>query len=177
MGKTTRITVLLGVLIVFAIGLCFNCESVFAVTDATISIELGTFPTLDLFPEHFDSSTLPISVTTTNYTGFSVSLMNPDNWVDLINASDNTKRISPITLPSGSSSVTENNFGYGYGISTDGTNYVPAPVYQESMAIGSRQTSGTETYSLIFGGKVDADTEVGLYNKTFTVVVIVNSPQ
>ena len=164
-------------LLVFISGQVFCAVSVFAITDASISVTLGELETLDLAPEHFGSVSQSVSVTTDNYTGYIATLTNVNDVTALVNTSDNSLTIPTITLPSGASSVTESNFGYGYGISIDGTNYVPAPNSSSNVLIGSSQISGTNSYTVNYGAKVAVDVEPGIYSKTFVITAVVNSPQ
>ena len=169
-GLVLALVALIGGQILFA-------TPVFGVTNASISITIPSSVNLNLKPEAFDSVSQSISVTTNNYTGFTASLNNPNNSTSLVNTSDNTKTIPTITLPQGSNSITYNQFTVGYGFSTDGTNYVPAPTSSSSISLGNRNTAGTSSYSLYFGGLVDASTIPGTYTKSFVITAVVNNPQ
>ncbi len=150
---------------------------VFGITDATISVSINQSLSLSLMPGIFDSTSQSISVTTTNYTGYTVQLTNSTNSTDLVNASDNALVIPTITLPQGSSSITQSQFTSGYGLSTDGTNYVPAPTSSSGLSLGSRNTAGTSSHSLYFGALPAMNTAAGTYTKEYTVVAIANNPQ
>ena len=150
---------------------------VFAVTDASITITLGDPLAVSLYPGTFDSASSSISVTTDNYTGYVATLVNPTNSTDLIHTSDNTLYIPTITLPQGSSSITSSQFTNGYGFSTNGTNYVPAPTSSSSLALGSRNTAGTSSHTLTLGVTPIASTPSGSYSKSFNIVAIANNPQ
>ncbi|MBQ3473934.1 hypothetical protein IJH24_00680 [Candidatus Saccharibacteria bacterium] len=86
---------------------------VFGVTNASISISISAPLSLSLDPGMFGSTSQTISVTTDNYTGYTATLTNPTNSTDLVNTADNTKTIPTITLPQGSSSITQNQFTNG----------------------------------------------------------------
>ncbi|MBR3139179.1 InlB B-repeat-containing protein [Candidatus Saccharibacteria bacterium] len=150
---------------------------VFAATTPTISINLSTLAPLDLMPGHFGSTSQTVSITTNNYTGYTAVLSNPVNSTDLVNTTDNTLVIPTITLPQGSSSITSSAFDSGYGISTDGTNFVPSPTTATNMPIGSNNAAGTNSHTLTFGAKPAADTISGSYVKTFVVAAVVNNMQ
>lgn len=150
---------------------------VFAVTSPSITVTLGNLPPVSLRAGHFGSSSQSVNVTTDNYTGYTVSLNNSTNSTDLVNQNDNTLTIPTITLPSGSSSITSDDFTSGYGVSTDGTNYVPAPTSAINVPIATRTSSGTGSHTLTFGAKPATNTPVGTYNKTFVVTAVTNSPQ
>lgn len=148
---------------------------VFGVTSATISVTLGNLDSLNLVPGRFGSTSQSATITTDNYTGYTSVLSNPNNSTDLINTSDNTLTIPTITLPEGASSITSSIFTNGYGISADGTNYVPAFTSGTTMQIGSSNNTGTGTHTLTFGAKAAEETVVGSYAKTFVVVALANS--
>lgn len=150
---------------------------VFGATPPTISVSLSSLTPLDITPGHFDSISQTASITTDNYTGYTSALTNQNNSTDLINTTDNTLIIPTITLPQGSSSIPASSFTSGYGISTDGTNYVPAPTSASTISLGSSNVSGTTSHTLTYGVKPDSDTAPGLYTKTFVVTAVVNNPQ
>lgn len=150
---------------------------VFGVTNPTISIGLSSLSPIDLTPDHFGSTSQIVSVTTDNYTGYTATLNNPNNSTDLINTTDNTLIIPTITLPANAQSITVSAFTSGYGISTDGTNYVPAPTSVSSILINSSNTAGTSSHTITFGAKPATNTPSGTYAKTFVVTAVVNNPQ
>ena len=150
---------------------------VFAVTDASITINAGNALNVSSYPGTFGSASSSISVTTDNYTGYTATLANPNNSTDLVHTSDNNLTIPTITLPQGSSSITSSQFTNGYGFSTNGTNYVPAPTSSSSLALGSRNTAGTSSHTLTLGVTPIASTPSGSYSKSFNIVAIANNPQ
>ena len=150
---------------------------VFAATDATLTISLGTLSPLDVLPGHFNSTSQNITITTDNYTGYAVMLTNSTNSTDLVNSTDNTLTIPTITLPSGSSSIPSSSFTSGYGISTDGTNYVPAPTSATNIPLGTTNSAGTNSHTLTFGVKPDGNTTTGSYSKEFIVTAVTNNMQ
>ena len=150
---------------------------VFGVTNASISINISSSLSLNLTPGVFGSTSQSISVTTDNYTGYTVRLINSTNATDLVNVNDNTLTIPTITLPQGSSSITANQFTNGYGFSTDGTNYLPAPNASSNIPLGNRSTAGTSSHSLYFGALPSITTASGTYTKDFVVTVLANNPQ
>lgn len=150
---------------------------VFGVTDASISISAPSSANLILDPGLFDSVSQSISITTDNYTGYTASLANQSGSTDLINTSDNTKVIPTITLPQGSSSITQSQFNVGYGFSTDGANYIPAPTSGSSIPLGHTTAAGANSHSLYVGGKVNSSIASGTYDKNFVITVVANNPQ
>ena len=150
---------------------------VFGVTDSTLSISLGSLAPLDLVPGHFGSTSQIASITTDNYTGYTTALTNSTSSTDLVHTVDSTLTIPTITLPEGSSSITSSSFTSGYGVSMDGTNYVPAPTSSNNISIGSSNTAGTSSHVVTFGAKPAAGTATGTYARTFIVTAVANSPQ
>ncbi|MBR0431204.1 InlB B-repeat-containing protein [Candidatus Saccharibacteria bacterium] len=150
---------------------------VFGVTEASISINISSSLTLSLMPGAFGATSQSVSVTTDNYTGYTAQLTNPTNSTDLVNVGDNTKTIPTIILPQGSSFITQSQFTSGYGFSTDGTNYVPAPTSSSNILLGQRNSSGTSSHNLYFGALSGADTAPGTYTKDFVITVVANNPQ
>ena len=178
MGKLRKTVARLILVFMTLIGGSLICETpVFGITNATISIDLGTLTTLDLVPGHFGSTSQSVGVTTDNYTGYTVSLTNSVNDTALVNTSDNTLTIPTITLPNGSTSITASQFDSGYGISADGTNYVPAPTSTNNIVLGTTNASGTGSHTATFGAKPATDTAVGSYVHTFVITAVVNNPQ
>ena len=150
---------------------------VFGVTDATISISFDSSLSLHLDNGIFGSTSQTISITTDNYTGYTSLLTNPTNSTDLVNTNDSSKTIPAITLPQGSSSITQSQFTSGYGFSTNGTNYVPAPTSSSGLSIGDRNTAGSGSHNLYFGALPSTTTVSGTYTKTYNIVALANNPQ
>ena len=128
-------------------------------------------------PGTFGSTSQSISVTTTNYTGYTVQLTNSNSSTDLVNGSNSNYTIPTITLPQGSNSITRSQFTSGYGLSTDGTNYVPGPTSSSNISLGNRNSAGTSSHSLYFGALPAVNTMAGTYTKSYTIIAIANDPQ
>ncbi len=158
-------------------GQLFFSLPVFGATDSTITINLSVIPSLDLPPNSFGQVSQSVEVVSDNYTGCTVTLTNPSSDTNLVNSSDNTLTIPTITLPSGSDSITGDDFEYGYGVSLDATNFVPAPTDSTPLLIGSNTTAGTASYALTFGAKILLETVPGSYSKTFVVMAVAKNPQ
>ena len=150
---------------------------VFGVTDASITINISQPISLNLMPGTFDSTSQNVIITTTNYTGYTAQLTNPNNSTDLVNTTNSSLAIPTITLPQGSSSITQNQFTSGYGLSTDGTNYVPAPTSAVGLSLGDRNSAGTGTHNIYLGALTSVTTTPGTYTKTYTIVALANDPQ
>ena len=150
---------------------------VFGITNPTLSIALSNLSPLELPSNTFGIASQTVNITTDNYTGYTVSLINSSDTTALINTNDSSLTIPTISLPNGSSSITANSFTNGYGISTDGTNFVPAPTSSSSLIIGNNNSSGSNSHTLTFGVKSNAATPAGSYAKTFIIAAVVNNPQ
>ena len=150
---------------------------VFGATPASITISIDHPLTLDLVPEKFNSASQTISITTDNYTGYITQLTNSTNSTDLVNTTDNSLVIPTITLPQGSSSITANQFTNGYGLSTNGTNFTPAPTSAVGLSLGDRNSAGTGTHNIYLGALTSVTTTPGTYTKTYTIVALANEPQ
>ena len=169
-----KMTLLFGTFIYMC--LLLNTQ-VFAATEPTLTITLGSIDVLNLKSGSFGAVSQNVEVTTNNYTGCSVSLLNPVNSTDLINTIDNTLIIPTITLPANTESIAAEDFSNGYGISTDGEHYVPAPTTEGHILVGNSATSGDGSYLLTYGVKLSEETSPGSYVKTFIVAAVVNNPQ
>ena len=169
-GLVLALVALLGGQIIFG-------TPVFGVTDSTISISTNTSLALSLMPGAFGSTSQSVTVTTNNYTGYTVQLTNPNNATELVNTNNNNYTIPTVTLPQGSNSITANQFSVGYGFSTDGTNYVPAPNSSSNISLGNRSTAGSSSHSLYLGVKSAGDAAAGTYSKAYTITAVVNNPQ
>ena len=177
MGRLKNTAKLLLVFMTLLGGQLIFGAPVFGVTNASISITISAPLTLSLNPGVFGSTSQTISVTTDNYTGYTTTLTNSVNATDLVNSSDSSLVIPTITLPQGSSSITQHQFTNGYGFSTNGTNFVPAPTSSTNLAIGNRSTAGTGSHSLYLGALPALTTVSGTYTRTFVVTALANNPQ
>ena len=150
---------------------------VFGVTDASISISISAPLSVTLDPGVLGTSSQSISITTDNYTGYAATLNNSTNSTDLVNVNNSSLTIPTISLPQGSSSITTNQFVNGYGLSTNGTNYVPAPTSSSNIPLGDRSTAGTSSHTLYLAVLPSMGTAAGTYTKSFVVTAVVNNPQ
>lgn len=178
MNKTQKLLILAFLVTTgFLCTLTIPVASAAAVTPASLSISLGSLPALYLSPGRFGSTAQNISITTDNYTGYSVSLMNNGDTTSLINTSDSSLTIPTITLPAGSDSIPATSIESGYGISVDGTNFLPAPDTAGNISIGNKQSAGTGPHTITFAAKPSEDTDLGTYSHTFVIMAVVNDPQ
>ncbi len=152
---------------------------VFGVTASSISISATTLSPVSLMPESFTTTAQTITVTTDNYTGYTLSMTTSGSSSGLVNVSDNTLVIPTITLPSGSSSIPSSSFDNEYGWSLDATNYYPVVAPNNSVTLNTTNTASTSGSStnLTFGMEVDGSTPAGTYQNTFVITAVVNNPQ
>lgn len=172
--------IIIGFVSVFAIllgGQIIFGTPAFGITNPTMTINVTAPQELDLMPEYFDSVSGSVTVNTDNYTGYTVSLVNDDTEAGLVNADDEDLTIPTITLPEGSDSITSEGFSNDYGISLNGTDYVPAPTASHRVLLGSGSRAGTATHNFYFGAKVASTTALGSYSRTFVIAAVINSPQ
>lgn len=151
-------------------------------TDSTISIAMNSNVELPLSYNEFNSTDLDISVSTSGVHGYIVTLETRGTSTDLISEIDDSYTIPTITLPNGAASITSSGFSTGYGYSTDGINYKPAP------AIGGEGDIMWQTeypspdvadeYTLTFGAKVENEDMIsGGYVGTFIITAISDGVQ
>ena len=126
-----------------------------------INVELGLF----------NSATQTISVSTTNYTGYTVTMVANGSTADLVNVSDNTLTI-PSVLTSTAQQSLNNNYGYAVGSSAT-MNPIPVGT-ADTIATTNAANLTPNTYDLIFGIHADLNTIAGTYQKTFTISAVSN---
>lgn len=139
--------------------------------DTSISLTLSSGAVeLDIIPGQFTTASETLTISTTNTVGYAVTLSTIGPSTSLTNT-DGVPTVPTFTLPPGTTQLPADSTGYGYGYSIDGGNYflpVPNPS-GKGDTIFSSNTSGTHTYSLSFGAKVDNDIAVGLHTNTFMI--------
>lgn len=156
---------------------CFLPSSSFAEQSPTATPSITISGTGSIIvnsePGTFASGSQSVSVSTTNYTGYNLT-MSPasGNNTDLVNEASAT--IPTITLPSGEDSITSSGFdSTSYGFSTDGTNYKPVTT---NTAVEYKTVASNDTINLTFGVMTTAETPSGTYEKTFMLTALANSP-
>ena len=137
----------------------------------SLSISPSGTAALTLTPGVFGStSEQTVSVSTTNYRGYTLTLTTSGTSTDLVNTSNSSLTISSLTT-----SKVASSFGSEYGYSTDGTNYNPAPSTSGSGdVLDTTSTSTAKTYGLSFGAKVAENVPAGTYQNTFTLSASAN---
>ncbi len=114
-----------------------------------------------------------ISVTTTNYTGYKLTIAADDptseNAGKLVNG---RYTVDSISAPSTAANFTNNTWGLLPSMVNSTTNdlYQPAPASEELVINEtSAANTTTDTYTLAFGAKMDLDTPAGTYTNTFVI--------
>ena len=134
------------------------------------------------------SSNNTISITTNNYTGYSLSIATNES-TSMLNSDD-------VEIESISSSIDESTFSsnssynnqWGYkpsqyvttngGINTivQNTNYLPAPSMSgDLLAVTNTANSTANTYTLTFGARVDTTLPADTYSYTYILTAVTNS--
>ena len=156
-----------------------------------IGIALDEAVTVEVLPTAdgtFSSNKANLSVTTNNETGYSLYLAttNGENTLTSNNPST-TETINAITLADGIDSIPSSDFTnntWGYNLSTgdvsasDSTTYKPVPTTNGTTPINTPTEAPTEgngdTYSLIFGTKINTALPSGTYSNDVVVSVVAN---
>ena len=156
-----------------------------------IGIALDEAVTVEVLPTAegtFSSNKANLSVTTNNETGYSLYLAttNGENTLTSNNPST-TETIDAITLADGTDSIPSSDFTnntWGYNLSTgdvsasDSTTYKPVPTTNGTTLINTPTEAPTEgngdTYSLIFGTKINTALPSGTYSNDVVVSVVAN---
>ena len=156
-----------------------------------IGIALDEAVTVEVLPTAegtFSSNKANLSVTTNNETGYSLYLAttNGENTLTSNNPST-TETINAITLADGTDSIPSSDFTnntWGYNLSTgdvsasDSTTYKPVPTTNGTTPINTPTEAPTEgngdTYSLIFGTKINTALPSGTYSNDVVVSVVAN---
>ena len=156
-----------------------------------IGIALDEVVTVEVIPTAegaFSSNKANLSVTTNNETGYSLYLVtvNGENTLTSNNPST-TETINAITLADGTDSIPATDFTnntWGYNLSTgdvsvsDSTTYKPVPTTNGTTPINTPTEAPTEgngdTYSLIFGTKVNTALPSGTYSNDVVVSAVAN---
>ena len=123
-------------------------------------------------PGTFNSASQIVSVKTSNYTGYRLSL-SAGNSADLVGSRGT---IPTITLPGSASSITPSSFTNGYGYSLNATDYKPVLTGSGSTLDTTSVANPTtaNTYTLTFGALVDRSVPAGSYSKTLTLTATAN---
>ena len=156
-----------------------------------IGIALDEAVTVEVLPTAegtFSSNKASLSVTTNNETGYSLYLAttNGENTLASNNPST-TETINAITLADGTDSIPSSDFTnntWGYNLSTgdvsasDSTTYKPVPTTNGTTPINTPTEAPTEgngdTYSLIFGTKINTALPSGTYSNDVVVSAVAN---
>ena len=143
----------------------------------SISITPSGSANLTLVPGAFGSVSQTITSTTTNYTGYTLTISTSGTSTNLVNTENSSLTLPTITLGSGQSSITSSNFTNNtYGYSLNGTDYKPAPALNEEDVIitTNAANNNADTTTLTFGAVVDLTAVPGTYQNTFLLSATAN---
>lgn len=184
------------IFVLFLIPFFLNKKTFAANSSITVSIDNPTV-SLDISPSKTNGSfaksgNSTVSVSTNNYSGYTLKIESANGSVDLINTSDST-----ISIDSISSAVSESDFSadtttaatnynskWGYLPSklnsAANTDFQPSPGFGNNAHIldtTSVANVTANTYTLAIGARVGYDTVPGTYENTFVISAVVNDPQ
>ena len=171
---------LLAILTLFAfnpivISNTYATDPVLGDTELTLSTSSLNMVMSNITAEGVFATSTPanISVTTTNYTGYKLTIAADDptseNADKLVNG---RYAIDSISAPSAAANFANNTWGLLPSMvnSTANNLYQPAPASSE-LVINETSAANTTTdvYTLAFGAKMDLDTPAGTYTNTFVI--------
>ncbi|MBR3320244.1 InlB B-repeat-containing protein, partial [Candidatus Saccharibacteria bacterium] len=138
------------------------------------SLTIGSSGTLafDVTPGQFNSGSQSISVATSNYTGYNLTIapVSGDSTA-LVNS------VTSSTIPSIATDSTESTFASpSYGFTTDST-ITSSTLYKPVLngtTIKETNTAGTDNFNLTVGAKIASNTPAGTYTKQFTLTATAN---
>lgn len=137
----------------------------------TLSISPSSTVSFSVTPGTFNHASQTLSVSTTNYTGYKLTLT-AGSSADLVGTDG---AIPTITLPNGSSSITSSSITNGYGYSLNATDYKPVQTGEGSiLATTNTANTSANTYTLTFGANVDRTIPAGSYTKALTLTATAN---
>lgn len=145
-------------------------------TDPTLAVSPAGDLVINTVGGVFGSVTQTINVTTTNYTGYTLTLETSGSSTNLVKTDNPSAVIPTITLGTGQESKTSSQLMNEYGFSLDGTNYLPVPDVGEPITIRATEESNSEpdTTLLTFGATPGVSAEYGTYTNQFVITAFAN---
>ncbi|MBR3319867.1 InlB B-repeat-containing protein [Candidatus Saccharibacteria bacterium] len=125
-------------------------------------------------PGQFNTGSQDITVTTTNYTGYTLTAVPEDDDSRLVNSTASSY------ITSIEEDTTSSNFDSAeYGFSTDttissSTTYKPVASSTEIKKTNAPTNSTNGTFTLTIGAKAGVGTPAGTYTRTFTLTALAN---
>ena len=140
----------------------------------TLTIGSSNSIALSVTPGQFTSGSQNITVETTNYTGYTMTIApTSGESTDLVNSA-----VDNATIPSISSTLSTNSFTNlstaAYGISTDNSTYKPVTSGTTINSTNGPTDSTTGSFTLTLGAKTQTNTPAGSYEKSFTLTATAN---
>ena len=126
----------------------------------------------------FSSIDEVISVTTTNYTGYTLKLETAGATTDLVNTTNSSLVIPTITLGQGETSKTASAMNGTYGYSLNATNYLPVPAVSgagDILKTTNAANTTADNTTLTFGVKPGNMVPAGTYRNTFLITAEANN--
>lgn len=156
-------------------------ERGFAETGVAPEVTLAITPSgplaLTAEPGVFDSVTQEISVVTSNFTGYTLTLETLGTTTDLVHTQNSALTIP--TIEASSEGVSTANVRGGYGWSLDGALWKSAPTPGTATVLKSTNVanSSAETTSLSFGVQIEGMKPSGTYTNEFLISAVANDAQ
>ena len=180
MGRINPLTVSIILLLVLCAGFVFPTSIILsdalALTDeeeSELSLVVGEDIQFDLlWPDQFSAAAQSIKVSTTNSTGYTLSIETLGTSSAMVN-----QEISDGVIPTLSRDGIRlsDGFPYGYGYSLDGELFsaMPEPAAGEKV-LAIVEAPGFTEHELTFGIRPDPGTIPGLYENTYRISAIAN---
>ena len=145
----------------------------------TSDVVLDFTPT-DLNGSFASSTPAEFSVTTNNYSGYSLSIAAAENNANNSKLINGNYYLNSISQASIETDFTNGTWGYKPSLinSQANTNYLPAPSYAgDTLDVTNSANNNNEanTYSIELGMKADFTTPSGAYSNTFVISAIANA--
>ena len=158
-------------------------ETMLTLSSSNVSLSL-TPSTTGTFSSSTTAEQSTVSVTTTNYTGYTLKLASTgtgDASSRLTNNSDNTKYLSSISSALSSSAFNNATYNNKWGYlpskynSTTNTSYRPAPSTSgDTLDKTTTANSSANTYTIALGARADLTNPAGDYSNTFIITATAN---
>lgn len=132
----------------------------------------------------FASSSTDITVSTDNYTGYTIGIAaktNDSDYSKLKSANSELNSISSATSEADFSAAAGTSFNGLWGYkpsmleSSSNTNYLPAPTFAgDELNKTNGPNQQADTYTISLGARIDLDTESGRYANSFVIRAVAN---
>ena len=134
---------------------------------------------MTLTPGNFNSVSQTIAVSTTNYSGYTLSFYADDSSAALSSNIGGTVHTIPTVSSATTSSAMSNAYGYNVRLGNTykvggADSYSSVPTSSTALDTTTSANANVNSYTLTFGAKVDETKAAGTYTKTYTVTASAN---